>query len=695
MIIEDEELRTLFKAESDEHLRSLEAGLLRLEVTPGDSSILDELFREAHSLKGAAGMLGVSDVEKVAHRFEDALGAARNTQSQLSSDAIGRLCRVLDSIGALVAEVVTGKPSGVILDRLLAEIEDQDSPGDGQETPVAIPASLQIDTIRVEPQKLDALMMQAAELMVDRTRITHRAAQADRLLELWEEWTRSNTKERRDEFASKLYELRDEIHQDGMRLDFSAGRIEESVRAIRLLPLSTVFNMFPRMVRDIAKGQQKEVRLVIQGERISADKRLLEELKDPLMHMIRNAVDHGIESPSERGRAGKAAVGTIRLTASQKGSSIVIEITDDGRGLGAVRIGASAVKRGIVSAADLERMTEHDTQSLIFMPGFSTSATITDISGRGVGMDVVRTSLERLKGTVSFESSPGVGSSFRVTLPATLATSRVLLVDVSSHLCALPFEHIHSTCFIASEDIFTLKGRESVRIDGRAVSLVALADLLQLKQPYGLRAGQARSCVVIAAGQDLLAVVADELLDEQEVVVRPFGSILNRVRNVSGGAILATGAVCTVLNPLDLVESARSGIHTNARVPTAAAPEKAREVILLVEDSITTRTWEKRGLEAAGYEVITAVDGLDALQKLAQHSFNAVVSDVQMPNMDGLTLTDRIRKDKKLEELPVILVTSLADDSDKRRGVEAGASAYIPKQAFNQGLLVETLRRLI
>ena len=703
MIIEDEELRMLFRAESDEHIQKLEEGLLRLESNPADIANLEHLFREAHCLKGAAGMLGVSEVEKVAHRFEDALGAAKRQEEPVTAGSIGRMCSALDALRLLVTQAVTGEPSGVDADQVIAQLDGHDPPstvGVPAETRISQkPASAiyKIDTIRVEPQKLDALMMQTSELMVMKTRLSHRAIQAERIVEMCEEWSRSRRHDRPEEFSSLLYQLADDIREDGARLEFCSTRLEESVRAVRLLPLSTIFNMFPRVVRDIAIDQQKEVQIVIDGDRIAVDKRILEEIKDPLMHLIRNAVDHGIELPSERRSRAKAPIGTIRIVAVQKGSRIVLEITDDGQGLSLDAIKATARKRGVASQEELDRMTIKDIQALIFMPGFSTSAVVTDISGRGIGMDVVRTSIERLKGSISFESVPGQGCTFRIQLPATLATSHILLVVLKSEYYALPMEYIHSTRLVAAEDIFTLEGRGTILIDGLPVAIVPLIDILELRTvgsqpPSGV--GKLLSCVVVEIGQERLALIVDELLDEQEVVVRPLGCLLKRVRNVSGAAILVSGSVCTVLNPTELIESARSKVFEVAsRVD--AVKEQVKEIILLVEDSITTRTWEKRGLEAAGYTVVTAVDGLDALEKLNEQSFDGIVSDVQMPRMDGLALTSRIRQNTKFKEIPIVLVTSLADKADRKRGIDAGANAYIPKQTFNSKLLIETLKRVM
>jgi two-component system chemotaxis sensor kinase CheA len=344
-------------------------------------------------------------------------------------------------------------------------------------------------------------------------------------------------------------------------------------------------------------------------------------------------------------------------------------------------------------------MTIDEIQNLIFMPGFSTSAQVTDISGRGVGMDVVRDSVERLKGTIKISSAPGSGCTFQIQLPMTLATSRVLILAIGRGRYALPLEHVKTTVLVSRDEIFTVDGREAILLEGIPISVTPLRDLLELREPVTgngdpeLPAAKL-PCAILMAGTESAGVLADELVDEQEVLLKPHSPFLKRVRNVSGSTILPTGEVCTVLNPIDLIKSVRKRAATAPVRVQPATVEKKRSV-LLVEDSLTTLTWEKRILEAAGYEVVTATDGLDALSKLSSRSFDAIVSDIQMPNMDGLTLTARIRQDSRYRDLPVILVTSLASDEDRKRGIDAGADAYIVKSVFEQKLLLDTLKRLV
>jgi two-component system chemotaxis sensor kinase CheA len=757
-MIEDLELRSLFKTESEDHLRLLEEGLLRLENDPTDGKTLEEVFRGAHSLKGGAAMLGLRSIEQLAHGFEDVLNAARQGKIVLSSEEIDKLCRQLDTLRALVDEAVSESSGDATSARALMPIDGDDSIGSSVRTvPVRItqgeletasdpveaavvqpPAGAleassgryRIDTMRVEPQKLDELMKQANELTVAKLHIARRLTQIEALVTLCEEWSRElyavhrtahasrnggrqrpgsqpaatflqRDRERIERLGALVNDLRSVAYEDSDRLDSVVTTLEESIRNIRLLPLTTVFQLFPRMVRDLARDQGKEVQLLIEGGETTADKRILEEMKDPLMHMLRNAIDHGLETPEERQRCGKPRLGTIRLRARLTSSNLVIEVVDDGRGLDVERIRDTAAKRGLRREEDLAAMTPAQIQALIFTPGFSTSSLVTDVSGRGVGLDVVCANVERFKGSVQVESSLGQGCTLRIGLPRALAATRVLIVMADRRPYALPIEYVHTTRLVAAQEIFPIEGMETLLVDGNPVSLAHLSTLMglstraaaakELKPP---EADKPQDCVILSVGEDQIGLFVDALLDEQEVVVKPHAAILKRVRNVSGATILGTGEVCIVLSPPDLLQSMRKRPAHMPQEPSHPNPQQ-KHAILLVEDSMTTRTQEKRILESAGYEVVPAVNGIEALQKLSSRAFAAVVSDVDMPAMDGLMLTERIRREPKYRELPVILVTSLASEEDKRRGIEVGANAYIAKPAFDQGVLLDTLRRFI
>ena len=829
-MIEDQELRDVFKVASQEHLQKLDDGLLYLEQHPGDSAKLEELLRETHSLKGDAGMLAVKNVASLAHQIEHILGGVKRGETQLNPELSDRLSQGLDAIRKLVHEAVTGEDSGVNTFYVLASmmgasnkpqpaaptVEPESSklpeeelvktqftdsetapPETNSETssaanldnnysfytvqseqelllqsqnlPVASrPAaasvsqpnvsassssSYRIETIRVATQNLDDLMTQAGELTVTKTRLLHRLADIEQLTTLWETWSREafinrlafhqiesekngfqqnalimqlqsyyqRTEERLERLGTLVNRLKNRVDEDTARLELIAEELESGIRTLRLLPLSTIFNLFSRLVRDLAKREGKEVKLVIEGGETRADKRILEEMKDPLMHMIRNAIDHGIETAAEREKLGKPPAATLRIKGYHTASNIIIEVADDGRGLNLDRIKQTAVKRNICTPEALAAMTESQIQSLIFAPGFSTRTFVTEVSGRGVGLDVVRTNVESLKGSIQLESVSGKGCMFRLLISTSIATANVLIVAVEGIAYALPIEFVDTGRMVADFDIFSVEGKPTILADGQPLSVAYLADLLELKNGERLPKNREwrqeswreinsktegeslnsnsrkMSCIVLKLGEERLGLFIDTLIDAQDVVIKPQSQLLKRVRNVSGATILGTGEVCMVLNPHDLIKSVRKQVFSggvgSARSPIETVSQK--QVILLAEDSIATRTQEKRILEGAGYEVVTAVDGLDAFNKLKTRYFDALISDIQMPNLDGLGLTVKIREQKEYSELPIILVTSLASDEDRKRGADAGANAYISKGTFNQDILIETLKRLV
>ncbi|MGL4620540.1 MAG: hybrid sensor histidine kinase/response regulator, partial [Chroococcidiopsis sp.] len=573
-------------------------------------------------------------------------------------------------------------------------------------------------------QKLDTLMTQAGELTVTKLRIAQRMGEIEEILALWEEWSRDafvnrsvfdkierglqannikqlqnfqhRSEQRLERLGSLINHLKSTAYEDTARLDIVTGELESGIKTLRLLPLSNMFALFPRLVRDLAKQQGKEINLLIEGGDTKADKRILEEMKDPLLHLLRNAVDHGIETPQERESLGKPRTATIRLRGYQTASSIGIEVTDDGRGLNIDSIKRTAVRRGLHREEELEAMTTAQIQSLIFAPGFSTRTTVTEISGRGVGLDVVRANVERMKGTIQIESLPGMGCEFRIKLDTTLATTQVLIVEVNRMSYALPVEFVQTNLLVSRQEIFALEGSQTIAIEGQPVSVAWLADLLELPAiaPSLKSAARMLPCVVLQVGSDRLGLLVDALLDRQDIVLKPQSKLLKRIRNVTGATILGTGEVCMVLNPQDLLKSVQKKpvvLHTSESSQQAQTKQK----LLLVEDSIIIRTQVKRLLEGAGYDVTAAVDGADGFNKLRAGSFDAVISDVQMPNLDGLGLAAKIRQHKEYEEIPIILVTTLASDEDKRRGAEAGANAYLTKGTFDQKILLDTLNRLI
>lgn len=492
---------------------------------------------------------------------------------------------------------------------------------------------------------------------------------------------------------------------DGHRMDQVASEMEEEIRQTRMLPISTVFNTFPRMVRDLARDKGKEVSLVIQGGETDVDRSVLEQIKDPLLHLIRNCIDHGIEAPDVRVKAGKASQGTIGLKASHQGDSLVIEIADDGAGIDLDNVRRIAIKKRLLTEEAANVLSDHDVLWLIFHSGFSTSPIITDLSGRGVGLDVVRQRVEHLHGLIDVDNHPGQGVRFILSVPLTVATTLCLLAQSGGwkmgaayqhHTFAIPIVNVVRLIRVCQEDIGFVEGRQVVSLDGEPVTLWRLSDILGLEAYPHEENEDRRPAIVVGSAEKRMAFLVDVVVGTQEMVIKSLPRPLLRVRNSAGASILGTGTVVIVLNTADLLNSVE---HRKPQMEgLLESPNKVEErmpVIMVADDSITTRTLEKNILEAAGYKVLSASDGLDAWAQMQTETCDLLVSDVVMPRMDGIGLTQKLRADDHYKHLPIILVTSLDLAQDRERGIQAGADAYIVKSAFDQEKLLDTIRRLI
>jgi two-component system chemotaxis sensor kinase CheA len=730
--IEDDELREIYKIACRERLQRLEAGLLRLEKHPEDEATLEQLLRESHSLKGDSRSVGVDPVETLIHQIEEVLGGFKQKRIALTVEVSDRLYQGLDAIGKLVHEAVTGQISQVDTAQVLNNLIETSPTPDTQVLTLETAASTQtpaeqaflspsseinelyrIDTIRVPTRDLDALMTQAEELTVTKTSISQIAAVIEEMSNLWRDWRSSSRNQGLSSKASSksiayqeqlertINSLRISAQESSTRLDKISGELREKIRTLRLLPLSTVFQTLPRTIRDLAKQQSKDIELIIEGGDTTADKSILEEIKDSLLHLVRNAIDHGIETPSERQALGKPTTAKIWLKGYQTDNKIVIEVADDGRGLDLEKIKQTALKRGLYDSEELAGMSPSQIHSLIFVPGFSTRSFITEISGRGIGLDVVRNNIERLKGEIQIESNLGQGCTFRIQLNTTLTTVDTILLDVQGLIHALPIEYLETTLLVSESQISTTQDKATISWNGKEIPVADLSEMLKLWDSPAFtppattqsRKSNFQQCILLKVGEERAGFFINRLFDAQEIVIKPQSQVLKRVRNVTGATILPTGEVCTILNAPDLIKSLKE-----QSTPTLSLKPKTirrKPTILLVEDSVPVRTQEKRLLERAGYEVVIAVDGLDGYDKLQTRPFDAVLSDVEMPNMDGLSLTAKIRQQQEHKNLPIILVTTLDSDADKKRGADAGADAYVIKGKFNQDVLLEILERLV
>ncbi len=738
-------LQSTFQVEAEEHIQALRAGILELEKAPAAAdcaSVIERVFREAHSLKGAARSVSLRDVETVCQALEGAFAALKREEITLSPALCDLLHRTVDTIAQLVtgagagrtpaeraatrelirqlgqavlesgavfspadeaAAAPAGMPSGE------ASSSDAESarhaPSDGQLGPEA--------SVRIPTAKLDPLLLQAEEMIAAKMAAGQRVAdmhEIARELEAWQiEEVRHTDRhagigERLLTLHGRAVSVAQAMEQDQRQFRRMVDDHLEAVKQVLMLPIATLVEILPKLVRDLSRDQGKEVDLIVRGAGLEIDKRILEGLKDPLIHLVRNCVDHAIRTPEENVAAGKPRRGTITLTfGATIGRRLEVLIADDGMGIDAEQVRAAALRSGTLASEQAGKLDPSATLALIFRSGVTTSRIITDISGRGLGLAIVREKVERLNGSVAVESHAGRGTTFRLLLPMTLTTFRGVLVRVDEQLFVLPSGNIERVGRVLPEEIRTVENRETIQLDGQILSLVRLREALGMpvrangpgRGPTAPGdAGSQVSFVVLASGDSRIAFRVDEVLDELQVLVKGLGRQLSRVRNIAGATILGTGRVVPVLNAADLMKSA---VHAPAATRAAVVETAAAKTgsILVAEDSITSRTLIKSILETAGYRVATAVDGADALMQVRAGEFDLVVSDVDMPRMSGFELTDRIRADKKFAELPVVLVTALESREDRERGIEVGANAFIVKSSFDQSNLLEVVQRFL
>jgi two-component system chemotaxis sensor kinase CheA len=470
----------------------------------------------------------------------------------------------------------------------------------------------------------------------------------------------------------------------------------------RMLPVAAVFDAFPRLVRDLARDSGKEIALQLLGADTELDRKVLEAIKDPLIHLLRNAVDHGIEPPDARERAGKPRQGTIAVRAFQKGNRILVEVADDGAGINRDRVRQAALKAGLIGADEAETLADERVLRLIFEAGLSTSPIVTGLSGRGVGMGVVRQNVEALHGQAAVDSTPGRGTTITLALPLTMATMQQVLVQAGDQTYGIPVSAVERIQRIDPKDIGRVAGRQAIAFNGEPIALARLADVLEQPaagQPDEIDASPRVLAVILNALGQRAAFQVDAVLGQQEMVVNSLGRQLARVRNVAGATILGSGQVVLILNPADLLKSVWAmPDRPDTTPPPARRPDRRsrQATILVVDDSLSLRTLERNILEAAGYTVMVAGDGLEALRLLNSKSrCDLIVSDVMMPHMTGLELTAAVRQQPALKHIPVVLVTSLGSREDMERGIEVGADAYLVKDSFEQSDLLGTIEQLI
>ena len=499
-----------------------------------------------------------------------------------------------------------------------------------------------------------------------------------------------------------LDELIKSTEQDQRLIGRMIDNLLAEMRKVLMLPISSILELFPRLVRDLSREQGKNVELVIRGAENEVDRRILEEIKDPLIHLVRNCIDHGIEKPEVRKKNNKPLSGTVNITVIQQpGNKIEILVSDDGKGIDFSKVKESAMKENII--AEEEEITNQEAEALIYHSGVTTSPLITDISGRGLGLTIVREKVDSLGGIVSMKSESNKGTICSIQIPVTLATYRGIFVQVAGELFVIPTANIERILRIFHHEIKMVENKQAISLNGSTVSYVNLCDILELKSKRKNSPGIPRRednqdtlhVLVSGNGDKRVAFGVDRILDEQEILVKHLSSPLSRVRNIGGVTVLGSGKVIPILNMSDILRSVVTGTVPVEKTTGEEKGEPNHPSVMVAEDSITSRMLLKDILETAGYLVKTAVDGAEALSFLREGGYDLLVSDIDMPRMNGFELTERIRNDKALKELPVVLVTALKRREDRERGMEVGANAYIEKSTFTPQNLLDIVSRLI
>jgi len=691
-------LRAMFAEELDDQLRVANASLIALEKSPSNGDELRSLFRVMHTLKGAARAAGMPEIEQLCHRLEALLASARDSGRDLTADELATLFSGVDKLSADAADL---RGSEVVPEEVAPQTSDQppDVPRDaairiGQErvnelfgvTNRLVTAVARAET---QPEAIEALHETANRATNVWRRLRHE-------LQTRSENERSLTRDiaALDDALAAIRRssasLLGESLQSQRDLQRLATEASLGVRALRLRPFSDATEDLPRLVRDVAAATGKDVRIETHGDDVQADRVVLAQLRDALMHLVRNAIDHGIETPDVRKGRGKDPQGLIEVNAGLIGDRVVVTVRDDGAG-----IDAASIRRQLASRGESVPADDRAVARRLFLGGVSTRTAATDISGRGVGLDAVRAAADAVRGSVDVDWVKGVGTTFWLDAPLTMATVRTVLARVGKATVAIPSAYVERLMRVSSESLLTVDGRIAVETGGAPAFVASVAGVLgpplidhPIDGPTPL--------ALVRVGERRVALRVDEMLEEDEVVVRPIRAHgREAVPHISGAALLPQGSVALVLNVTSVLASAYAGTGGSSSIAEKRDATEKRKRVLVVDDSITTRTLEASVLEAAGYEVGTAVDGADAWRSLQERGADLVVSDVEMPRMDGLQLCETIRASQRFRNLPVILVTALETAEHRARGLEVGADAYLAKSSFDQEGLLTTIRDLL
>jgi two-component system, chemotaxis family, sensor histidine kinase and response regulator WspE len=780
----------LFRMEAESHTATISAGLVALEEALPTPEKIEPLMRAAHSLKGAARIVGLDVAVRVAHAMEDCFVAAQKGKVVLQPEHIDILLRGVDvlvriaqigeteveawqsehavTIDTLVAELIAvqeGKvtaragspPSAAYMSGSVppspsepgvavpdsghvGEAEPSSNaerarspsapadPGEhhGKEQPAAAPAIPHRDrdrVVRVSAESLTRLMGLAGEALVQAHRLPPLVDSLWRLkgrqTGLLESLQRLEDRLSNHGFAlpaaerELLESTKAQVAQDLQRMGETVEAVEEFARvsedvssrlhhevlASRMRPLADGVRGFPRLVRDLARELGKQARFEVVGETTGVDRDILDRLEAPLNHLIRNALDHGVEMPDERRATGKSPIGTIRLEARHRAGMLQIVLTDDGRGIDLERLRAKVVERGLTTATVAARLSETELLDFLFLPGFSTKEHVTEVSGRGVGLDVVQSMVHAVRGSVRVASHPGKGTRFVLQLPITVSVIRALLVEIAGEPYAFPLSRIDRIFMLNRNDLRDLEGKQHTMLDDQPVGLVEATRVFGLSSDHVLREDELLPVVVASDRSHRFGVVVERFLGERDLRVSPLDARLGKVPNINSSSVLENGWPVLVVDVEDLIRSI-DNLLSGRRLGKLAAQEVERQVrapkrVLVVDDSITVRELERQLLENRGYTVDVAVDGVDGWNAVRSAHYDLVVSDIDMPRMDGIQLVQHIKDDARLKAIPVVIVSYKDREEDRIRGLDAGANFYLTKSSFHDQTFLATVADLI
>ncbi len=744
-------MRDLFAVEAENQTHALTAGLLALEQDPVQPDQLEACMRAAHSLKGAARIVDVGAAVTLAHAMEELFVAAQHGRIRLDRARIDRLLEGVDLMKAIAAADDEGMEdwqarAEAYVARLEQSLEAEPAMTPSPALPAAepviatppppTPLPVQDDAprtapvatrpveasdraLRVSVDSLNQLLDLSGEALVESRRLKPFGRTLHQLKRLQNDTAKAidalrdvlppdafteqvqaalaDARHRALDCRRVLTERISELEAWDQQSGALAHRLYDQALKVRMRPFADGVLALPRMVRDVGHSLGKQVRLEIVGENTQVDRDILERLDAPLGHLLRNAADHGIETPDERLARGKPAEGRVRLEAYHSSGTLQIVLSDDGRGIDPEQIRTVAVARGLVPTEVAAKLSETELFDFLFLPGFTMKDSVSEISGRGVGLDAVQDMIKQVGGLIRVSSTIGGGTRFQLQLPLTLSVVRALLVEIGGEPYAFPFARILRTLKVARTDISTLGGREYVSLDDKQVGLVSAYQVLDCGQPPAT--GDDLSVVLLGAAQTVYGLVVDRFLGGRELVVQPLDPRLGKIKDIGAGALMEDGSPLLIVDVEDMLRSMEKlaaadrlkGVEGNAGPVTSGR----RRRVLIVDDSFTVRELQRKVLGQQGYEVEVAVDGIDGWNMVRTGDFDLVISDIDMPRMDGIALVDMIRKHPKLGSMPIMILSYKDREEDRRRGLDAGADYYLTKGSFHSEGLVQAVADLI